>query len=79
MNILLLVWNKHHHIVTICVQIKEIFGNIGVLMTGETLETVYRSVASAHPKGHVSVESFRNALDEIQASMILSGEHPMAV
>lgn len=48
-------------------------------MTGETLETVYRSVASAHPKGHVSVESFRNALDEIQASMILSGEHPMAV
>ena len=62
-----------------CVQIKEIFGNVGVRMTGETLETVYRHVAAEHPKGHVSVESFRNALDEVQAAMIVSGEHPLAV
>ena len=60
-------------------QIKEIFGNVGVLMTGETLETIYRQVAAEHPKGHVSVEAFRHALDEVMASQIMTREHPMAV
>lgn len=60
-------------------EIKDIFANIGVLMTGETLETLYRQVASEHPKGHVSVESFRSALDEILAAQVQSGQHPMAV
>merc|ERR1712087_844220 len=51
-------------------EIQEIFSSIGVLMTGETLETIYRNVAAEHPKGHVSVESFRGALDEVQAAKI---------
>lgn len=69
---------SHFHIHLI-VQIKDIFGNIGVLMTGETLETLYKQVASEHPKGHVSVESFRNILDEILAAKVQAGDHPMAV
>ncbi|KAK7111234.1 EF-hand domain-containing family member B-like [Littorina saxatilis] len=60
-------------------EIQDIYGSIGVLMTGETLEAIYRSVASQHPKGHVSVESFRNALDEVQAAQIAMNDHPMAV
>ena len=48
-------------------------------MTGETLENIYRHVAKQHPKGHVSVESFRNALDEINEVMVKTGSHPLAV
>ena len=66
-------------LLSLCVQIQEIFGNVGVLMTSETLEAIYRHVATEHPKGHVSVESFRNALDEVQAALIAKGQHPMAV
>ncbi|KAK7507423.1 hypothetical protein BaRGS_00001358 [Batillaria attramentaria] len=60
-------------------EIKEIFSNTGVLMTGETLEKLYQQVASEHPKGHVSVESFRNILDELVAAQVKTGEHPLAV
>jgi len=60
-------------------EIQEIFSSIGVLMTGETLESIYRSIAEQHPKGHVSVESFRNALDQVQAAQVEAKAHPMAV
>lgn len=60
-------------------EIHEIFTNIGVLMTGDTLESLYRKASSEHPKGHVSVEAFRNVMDEILAQQVKSGEHPMAV
>ncbi|KAL8617479.1 hypothetical protein ACOMHN_048117 [Nucella lapillus] len=59
-------------------EIREIFCSVGVQMTGETLETIYRQVAAEHPKGHVSVEAFRHAFDEIQAGLVATMEHPMA-
>lgn len=60
-------------------EIMEIYSNIGVRMTGETFDQIFRHVALQHPKGHVSVESFRNALDEVQASLVASGAHPLSV
>jgi hypothetical protein len=60
-------------------QIKDIFSNIGVQMTGETLEHIYTTIAKGHPKGHVSVESFRNALDEEQARLVALRQHPMII
>ncbi|KAK6165768.1 hypothetical protein SNE40_022627 [Patella caerulea] len=60
-------------------EIKSIFENIGVRMTGQTYEDVYNMAASRHPKGHVSVESFRNILDELQESQLQSGNHPLAI
>jgi hypothetical protein len=60
-------------------QIQDIFTSVGVLMTGENFEELYKTAASRHPKGHVSVESFRSVLDDIQAQKIASKEHPLAV
>ncbi|KAL3855117.1 hypothetical protein ACJMK2_014346 [Sinanodonta woodiana] len=60
-------------------EIKEIFTSIGVQMTGQTMEDLYRAAAAKHPKGHVSVESFRNILDEIQAVQVAEKTHPLAV
>lgn len=48
-------------------------------MTGENFEELYNTAAAQHPKGHVSVESFRGVLDEIQAQKIATKEHPLAV
>lgn len=48
-------------------------------MTGENFEDLYNTAASQHPKGHVSVESFRGVLDDIQAQKIATKEHPLAV
>ena len=36
-------------------------------MKPETFEELYQVASSRHPKGEVSVESFRNVLDECQA------------
>ena len=60
-------------------QIRQIFESCGVQMTGETFENFYKAAADKHPKGHVSVESFRNVLDELQASDVESKKHPLAV
>lgn len=60
-------------------QLKAIFTNIGVQMTGEMFTQVYNTAANQHPKGHVSVESFRGVLDDIQAHQVMTGKHPMAV
>ena len=60
-------------------QLKAIFTNIGVQMTGNVFEQVYDNAAKQHPKGDVSVESFRAVLDDIQAHQIVTGKHPMAV
>ena len=48
-------------------------------MTGEQMENAYRLAAANHPKGHVSVEAFRNVLDEIQVEQIRAGVHPMSL
>lgn len=48
-------------------------------MTGETFENFYDEAAKKHPKGFVSVESFRNVLDERQALAVNSGAHAFAV
>lgn len=60
-------------------EIRQIFTSIGVKMTGETFEHFYDLAAKKHPKGFVSVESFRNVLDELQATKVEIGEHAMAV
>ncbi|XP_060065621.1 EF-hand domain-containing family member B-like [Ylistrum balloti] len=60
-------------------EIKEIFTNVGVRMTGENVETLYQTAAKQHPKGHVSVESFRGVLDDVLANQVLEGKHPLAI
>ncbi|XP_041374542.1 EF-hand domain-containing family member B-like [Gigantopelta aegis] len=60
-------------------EIKEIMENIGVYMTGETLHKLYKYTAENHPKGDVSVESFRTTLDQLDARDIVTGKHKMAV
>ncbi|KAK3083356.1 hypothetical protein FSP39_020708 [Pinctada imbricata] len=60
-------------------EIKEIFTNVGVLITGEDFEQLYNTAASQHPKGHVSVESFRGVLDDAQAKKVMTGQHALAV
>ena len=48
-------------------------------MTGQSLEDIYDAAARRHPKGFVSVESFRNILDELQANEVECGKHPLAL
>ncbi|XP_059165045.1 EF-hand domain-containing family member B-like [Physella acuta] len=60
-------------------EIRSIFTNIGVRLTGEELDKVYKMASQTHPKGHVSVESFRNILDEIQVRQIRAGIHPVSL
>lgn len=48
-------------------------------MTGETFENFYDIAAKKHPKGFVSVESFRNVLDELEATKVEIGQHALAV
>ncbi|KAK0045778.1 EF-hand domain-containing family member B [Biomphalaria pfeifferi] len=60
-------------------EIKSIFTNIGIRMCGEDMERAYKQAAMNHPKGHVSVESFRGLLDDIQEQQIRAGVHPMAL
>ncbi|XP_005099769.1 EF-hand domain-containing family member B [Aplysia californica] len=60
-------------------EIRSIFTNIGVRMTREEMENAYRVASANHPCGFVSVEAFRNVLDEIQMQQIRAGAHPMAL
>ncbi|PVD37746.1 hypothetical protein C0Q70_00347 [Pomacea canaliculata] len=60
-------------------ELKEIFGSMNVHMTGDIFETLYKEIASQHPKGHVSVEAFRNALDEFVTAQIVNDVHPLSV
>jgi hypothetical protein len=60
-------------------QIRQIFTNTGVKMTGETFENLFNFAAKKHPKGFVSVESFRSVLDDLEAAKIEIGEHALAV
>lgn len=48
-------------------QIREIFLNIGLQLDYDTFDRLYDVAASRHPRGLVSVESFRGVLDEAQA------------
>ena len=65
--------------ISILFQIRTIFTAIGVKMTGQTFEDFYDAAAKRHPKGFVSVESFRNVLDELQVGKVESRQHPLAV
>ena len=47
-----------------------IFTNIGVEMKQELFDEVCNIAASSHPKGLVSVESFRNVLDQMQGAEV---------
>ncbi|WAR11450.1 EFHB-like protein [Mya arenaria] len=60
-------------------EIREIFTSCGIQMTGETFLNFYDTAAQRHPKGFVSVESFRSVMDELQATRVRSGQHPLAV
>ncbi|XP_078284009.1 EF-hand domain-containing family member B [Rhinoraja longicauda] len=53
-------------------EIKRIFCKAGVDMTRETFEEVWTQAAMRHLKGEVSVETFREVLDEIQISETLT-------
>ena len=41
--------------------------NSGVRLTRDTFDDVYRTAATLNDQGHVSVEAFRNVLDEAHA------------
>ena len=60
-------------------QIRQIFTNTGIKMTGETFENFYNFAAKKHPKGFVSVESFRSVLDDLEARKVETGEHALAI
>jgi len=60
-------------------EIKAIYTNIGVRMTGEEMEKCYNAAKDRHPAGFVSVEAFRGILDDVQMTQIRSGIHPMAL
>nr|XP_033786560.1 EF-hand domain-containing family member B isoform X2 [Geotrypetes seraphini] len=51
-------------------EVAEIFRNVGVNIPDDTFETVWKLAAQRHPKREVCVETFRNVLDEIQASSL---------
>ncbi|XP_051872578.1 EF-hand domain-containing family member B [Pristis pectinata] len=53
-------------------EIKQIFCKAGVDMPRETFEEVWQRAAKKHSKGEVSVETFREVLDEIQTSETLT-------
>ncbi|XP_041039895.1 EF-hand domain-containing family member B [Carcharodon carcharias] len=53
-------------------EIKKIFCKVGVDMSKETFEEVWKQAAMMHPKGEVSVETFRDVLDEIQTAQTLT-------
>ncbi|XP_060681497.1 EF-hand domain-containing family member B isoform X1 [Hemiscyllium ocellatum] len=53
-------------------EIKRIFCKVGVNISKETFEEVWKRAAMKHPKGEVSVETFRNVLDEIQTAQFLT-------
>ncbi|XP_020376327.2 EF-hand domain-containing family member B [Rhincodon typus] len=53
-------------------EIKRLFCKVGVNMSNETFEEVWKRAAMKHPKGEVSVETFRNVLDEIQIAKTLT-------
>ncbi|XP_042346837.1 EF-hand domain-containing family member B [Plectropomus leopardus] len=48
-------------------EIAEIFKNVGVNMSEETFEEVWKLASMKHPDGEVCVDVFRNALKEIKA------------
>lgn len=60
-------------------EIGVIMTNIGVRLTGEQLEAAYNSAKAKHPAGFVSVEAFRNVLDEALLAQVQSGRHPAAL
>lgn len=46
-------------------------------MTLQQFDEIYDEAARRHPKGTVSVESFRSILDEIRASEVAETEHQL--
>ena len=48
-------------------QIYGIFKNCGIQMTLDDFDRIYKMASQRHPSGLVTVESFRNVLDECQA------------
>lgn len=57
-------------------QIQDIFVNIGVQMTIEDFDNLYKIAASRHPNGEVSVESFRSVLDDAQTQSYVKSQGP---
>ena len=51
-------------------QIRRIFTDIGIETDYDSFDKMYSLAASRHPQRHVSVESFRNVLDEFQAEQL---------
>lgn len=48
-------------------QIREVFDNIGVNLSDELFQMLWKEAASRDPKGQVSVEAFRSVMEELQA------------
>ncbi|XP_078092130.1 EF-hand domain-containing family member B isoform X2 [Mustelus asterias] len=53
-------------------EIKKLFCKIGVDMSNDTFEEIWKQAATKDPKGEVSVETFRDVLDEIQTAQTLT-------
>ncbi|KAL8601471.1 hypothetical protein ACOMHN_000413 [Nucella lapillus] len=72
------VYERHLLIPRSKEELRDIFSNVGVEMNEDTMDAVYSRVSAEHPQGHVSVETFRHALDDIQCGQIRAGNHPLA-
>lgn len=48
-------------------QIAEIFRNVGVSISEETLDEAWKLAATRHPAGQVCVQLFQDVLQEIKA------------
>ena len=59
-----------YHSVSSILQIKQIFTNVGVDMDNDSFQQMWNLAASKSDNGQVSVESFRNVLDEVQTQKI---------
>ncbi|XP_070570083.1 EF-hand domain-containing family member B-like [Ptychodera flava] len=51
-------------------EIRTIFTRLGVQMEDDTFDKIWEAAASRNERGHVSVESFRHVLDEVQAQQL---------
>jgi hypothetical protein len=57
---------QENTLISVNVQLQEIFANIGVEMDCASFDKLYEVASQQSPHGEVSVESFRGVLDQAQ-------------
>jgi len=58
-------------------KLREILDNIGVKMLCETFDRLYDIAATQSPKGHVSVDSFRGVMEQVQEEAVDKYKHKL--